>query len=99
MDLSTAAHENDNGTEKAIIHEESKHLIDAQDEEPVILQKEQDKCHLAEKADAIRRACDLGDLDALVSHAKSEGGFLRDDLRQLACKLAPVTMVRRSTRW
>ncbi|OJJ86464.1 TBC domain-containing protein [Aspergillus glaucus CBS 516.65] len=58
--------------------------MDARDEEPVILQKEQDESHLAEKVDAIRRACDLGDLDALVSHARSEGGFLRDDLRQLA---------------
>lgn len=42
--------------------------------------------HLAEKADAIRRACDLRDFDALVSFAISEGGFLWDDLRQLACE-------------
>jgi hypothetical protein len=41
---------------------------------------------LAEKEDAIRRACKMRDLDALVSYASSEGGFLRDDLRQLACK-------------
>ena len=41
---------------------------------------------LAEKADAIRKACDLQDLDALVSYAASKGGFLQDDLRQLACK-------------
>lgn len=94
MDPSTATHENDNGSEEAIIHEESKHLMDARDEEPVILQKEQDESHLAEKVDAIRRACNLGDLDALVSHARSEGGFLRDDLRQLACKFAPATMMR-----
>lgn len=93
MDSSTTTHETNNGSEEAIIHEESKHFMDARNEESVILQKEQDRIHLAEKADAIRRACDLGDLDALVSHAKSEGGFLRDDLRQLACKLASVIMV------
>lgn len=90
MDPSTATQEKDNGTAEAIIHEESKHLMDAQDEEPVILRKEPDQSHLAEKTDAIRRACDLGDLDALVSYARSEGGFLRDDLRQLACKRSPV---------
>ncbi|KAI9931790.1 hypothetical protein AWENTII_001560 [Aspergillus wentii] len=38
----------------------------------------------AEKADAIRRACDQRDLDALVSYATSEGGFLQDELRKLA---------------
>lgn len=48
--------------------------------------EEQIPSHLAEKADAIRRACDLRDFDALVLYAISEGGFLRDDLRQLACK-------------
>lgn len=42
--------------------------------------------HLAEKAGAVRRACDQRDFDALVSHAISEGGFVRDDVRQLACK-------------
>ncbi|KAL4975090.1 rab-GTPase-TBC domain-containing protein [Aspergillus desertorum] len=36
-----------------------------------------------EKAEAIRTACNLRDIDALVSHATSEGGFLRDELRQL----------------
>lgn len=40
----------------------------------------------AEKADAIRRACDQRDLDALVSYATSEGGFLQDELRKLACE-------------
>lgn len=46
--------------------------------------------HLAEKAEAIRRACGLGDLDALVSYASSEGGFLQDELRQLACKCGSI---------
>ncbi|KAL6231620.1 hypothetical protein BDW75DRAFT_219727 [Aspergillus navahoensis] len=36
------------------------------------------------KDEAIRTACDLRDIDALVSHATTEGGFLRDELRQLA---------------
>lgn len=99
MDPSTATYENDNGSKEAIIHDESKHLMDARDEEPEILQKELDESHLAEKADAIRRACDLGDLDALVSYARSDGGFLRDDLRQLACKFASAIMVRQSPRW
>lgn len=42
--------------------------------------------HLAEKAEAVRGACDVRDFDALVTHAISEGGFVRDDVRQLACK-------------
>lgn len=37
------------------------------------------------KAEAIRRACDLRDLNALVSYAASEGGLLQDELRRLAC--------------
>lgn len=50
-------------------------------------EKEQLPNHLAEKAEAIRRACDLRDLDALVLYAGSEGGLLQDDLRRSACKL------------
>ncbi|KAL3478771.1 rab-GTPase-TBC domain-containing protein [Aspergillus californicus] len=38
----------------------------------------------AKKADAIRQACNLRDLDALISYATSEGGFLQDELRRLA---------------
>jgi hypothetical protein len=41
----------------------------------------------AKKAEAIRTACDLRDIDALVSHATSKGGFLQDELRRLACML------------
>ncbi|KAI9375702.1 rab-GTPase-TBC domain-containing protein [Aspergillus egyptiacus] len=43
-----------------------------------------DWIHVQKKADAIRRACDLRDLDALVAYATSEGGFLQDELRRLA---------------
>ncbi|KAL5339319.1 rab-GTPase-TBC domain-containing protein [Aspergillus crustosus] len=39
---------------------------------------------IAKKTADIRKACDLHDIDALVSSATSEGGFLRDELRQLA---------------
>ncbi|KAL4937184.1 hypothetical protein BDV06DRAFT_203419 [Aspergillus oleicola] len=38
----------------------------------------------SQKAEAIRRACDLHDIDELVSHATSEGGFLHDELRRSA---------------
>ncbi|BCR95515.1 TBC domain-containing protein [Aspergillus luchuensis] len=38
----------------------------------------------AEKETAIRQACDLRDIDALVSYATSEGGFLNDDVRRTA---------------
>lgn len=41
---------------------------------------------IAEKEDKIRRACEMRDLEALVSYATSEGGFLRDDIRRQACK-------------
>lgn len=40
----------------------------------------------AEKAEAIRKACNSYDTEALVSHATSEGGFLEDELRRRACK-------------
>lgn len=43
--------------------------------------------HDSEKVEAIRRACDLRDIDALISHATSEGGLLKDELRRLACML------------
>lgn len=42
--------------------------------------------YAAEKIDGIRKACDLRDLDALVSYATSERGYINDDLRRLACK-------------
>lgn len=40
----------------------------------------------SKKEEAIRNACDLRDLDALVSYAISHGGLLNDDLRRSACK-------------
>ncbi|KAL3432395.1 rab-GTPase-TBC domain-containing protein [Aspergillus tetrazonus] len=43
-----------------------------------------DLAHINKKAEEIRTACELRDINALVSHATSEGGFLRDELRQLA---------------
>lgn len=39
-----------------------------------------------EKSEAIRRACDARDIEALVSHATTKGGLLEDELRQRACK-------------
>lgn len=42
----------------------------------------------AEKAEAIRQACNSHDLEALASLATSEGGLMEDELRQVACKLA-----------
>jgi len=39
------------------------------------------------KAERISAACDLGDKDALVELATSEGGLLLDELRQEACKV------------
>lgn len=48
----------------------------------------------AVKFAAIRRACDLRDLDALVSHATSEGGLLDDELRQMACGFLWVCVLR-----
>lgn len=41
----------------------------------------------AEKSAAILRACDAGDVEALVSYATSEGGLLEDELRQRACTI------------
>lgn len=54
--------------------------------QPSTPEEEQIPSHILGKAEGIRRACDLRDFDALVSYATSEGGFLWDDLRRLACK-------------
>ena len=78
MDRSTTSHGDDIPSDNTIIQEELRSSMDAED----CVQTSR----LAEKADAIRKACDLQDLDALVSYAASKGGFLQDDLRQLACK-------------
>ncbi|QMW40413.1 hypothetical protein G4B11_003693 [Aspergillus flavus] len=48
------------------------------------IQNEEAAARIAEKEDKIRRACEMRDLDALVSYATSEGGFLRDDIRRQA---------------
>ncbi|KAJ5231708.1 uncharacterized protein N7469_006296 [Penicillium citrinum] len=48
------------------------------------LDTQQSKKARAEKADAIRQACDCHDVEALVSFATSEGGLLEDELRQKA---------------
>lgn len=40
---------------------------------------------MANKAEAIRKACDSRDIEALVSYATTEGGLLEDGLRQKAC--------------
>jgi hypothetical protein len=42
----------------------------------------------AEKAAAIRQACDAGDVEALIGYATSEGGLLDDELRQRACTVS-----------
>lgn len=54
---------------------------------------ETQSAHDSEKAEAIRRACDFRDIDALVSHATSEGGLLKDELRRLACMLPTSLLV------
>lgn len=59
-------------------------------------QEETMPAHLAEKAESIRRACDLRDVDALVSYATSEGGLLRDDIRRTACQSLLHAMVDQS---
>ncbi|KAK1149349.1 GTPase-activating protein gyp8 [Aspergillus melleus] len=51
---------------------------------PTTVQTEEAQAKLAEKEESIRQACNLRDFDALVAHATSEGGFLRDDIRRLA---------------
>jgi hypothetical protein len=44
-----------------------------------------------QKQDAIRAACHDADVSALQRLAESEGGFLTDSLRQLACTYGPLT--------
>lgn len=61
-------------------------LLDENISTPLESQARKSSNKTSEKANAIRRACDLRDLDTLVSHATSQGGLLEDELRQLACK-------------
>lgn len=53
---------------------------------PPNIQDKETEAQIAEKEESIRQACNLRDFDALVAHATSKGGFLRDDIRRLACK-------------
>ena len=70
-------------------NEDLKHSLESggSSQQPSTPEEEQIPSHILEKAEGIRRACDLRDFDALVSYATSEGGFLWDDLRRVACKL------------
>lgn len=69
----------DEKEQSSIVTEESLHTTDSSVEEEL-------EARATEKANAIRQACDLRDFDALVSYATSEGGFLNDDIRRVACK-------------
>ena len=67
---------------------ETSQPLDASDESiqtPPESQTDESASKASEKAGAIRRACDLHDVDALISYATSEGGFLQDELRWVAC--------------
>ncbi|KAL4891628.1 rab-GTPase-TBC domain-containing protein [Aspergillus ambiguus] len=57
---------------------------DIHSEDSQTSQEEAIRAYLVEKEEAIYRACDLRDFDALVTHATSEGGFLRDEIRRKA---------------
>ncbi|RAL09843.1 TBC domain-containing protein [Aspergillus homomorphus CBS 101889] len=59
-----------------VVNEGSLHTTDSVDEAK--------EARAIEKTNAIRRACDLRDFDALVSYAISEGGFLNDEVRRVA---------------
>lgn len=61
-------------------------LLDENISTPLESQAGKSSSETSEKANAIRRACNLRDLNTLVSHATSQGGLLQDELRQLACK-------------
>lgn len=53
-------------------------------------EKEARQMAWAEKARAIRKACETRDVEALAVHATSAGGLLEDDLRQIACEFNTV---------
>jgi hypothetical protein len=40
----------------------------------------------------IRRACQKRDILSLVAHASTEGGFLEDELRRMACESLPLIL-------
>ena len=87
MDGPSTSHENDSSS-NSIAHGEQNVQTNAHNatKDSLTEKKERPSSYVVEKTDDIRQACDLRDLDALVSYATSEGGYLRDDLRQLACK-------------
>lgn len=87
MDGPSTSHGNDSSS-NSIAHGEQNVQANAHDASKDILTEKNQRAssYVVEKTDGIRQACDLRDLDALVSYATSEGGYLRDDLRQLACK-------------
>lgn len=98
MDQSAMDQPHDSSSEtpnlsSGVTEEEPKPTTVSDEEIPAPLESpaERVSSKVAEKAGAIRRACDLRDFDALASYAASEGGLLQDELRQLACK--PLLMI------
>lgn len=88
MDRSATSHGKASSSDDPVAYGEQNVQENVHEASKVVLTEREEgiSSYIAEKVVGIRRACDLRDLDALVLFAASEGGYLQDELRQLACK-------------
>lgn len=91
MDSSDIKHRDDSPPESPAMADDEKLSIASSKDSQELLKIQQMEKARAEKAQAIRQACDTHDVEALISYATSEGGLIEDELRQKACKQYPFT--------
>ncbi|KAJ5085909.1 hypothetical protein N7532_010680 [Penicillium argentinense] len=84
MDSSSIKQGDSSSPESSAIIESDEVSVPSAKSSQLSLKSQQIAAARAEKAAAIRRACDDHDVEALVSYATSEGGLVQDELRQKA---------------
>jgi hypothetical protein len=86
MDSPDIKHHDSSPSESPGIVDDEKLSVASSNDSQELLKTQQMEKVRAEKAQAIRLACDTHDVEALVSYATSEGGLIEDELRRKACK-------------
>lgn len=86
MDSSNIKHRDSSSAESSVILEDEKLSSSSMQASQESLRTQEIVKARAEKAEAVRQACDADDVEALVSYATSEGGLIEDELRQRVCK-------------
>jgi non-canonical (house-cleaning) NTP pyrophosphatase len=85
MDSSSIKQRNGSSSGASVSTADEKNTSISTDQPAESLETQQKAKARAEKAEAIRQACDTRDIERLISYATTEGGLLDDELRQRAC--------------